>query len=171
MPVGLNQVTPIPIIVHQVPDFDQDSWTENPTEKPSSVTTQPNHNNNNNNSFFSDGQTTSQCSAGDQAFDRVCTSNSDPTDQISRETSAITNGATTASTPSELSGDAVASETLTTDDMAVETLTTDDMAIETLTTNGTAAEPETTNETTSGQPTINGEDAQESSTASQDMVQ
>ena len=153
MPVGLNQVAPIPVVARQIPDFDQDSWSANPTEKTtdSSVTTLPNHNNNNSNSLFSDGQT-----AGDQALDHVCTSNSD-TDQINK--SATTNGATTASIPSELSGDAAASETLTTDDF------------ETLTTNNTAAEPQTTNETTNELPTINGEEAQESSTASQDMVQ
>ncbi|XP_054470278.1 endophilin-B1-like, partial [Anoplopoma fimbria] len=50
-PVGLNQVTPIPIVVHQIPDFDQDSWNSNPptaTEK----NTQPNNNNNNNNNII-----------------------------------------------------------------------------------------------------------------------
>ncbi|KAA8581982.1 hypothetical protein FQN60_008722, partial [Etheostoma spectabile] len=77
---GLNQVTPIPIVIHQVPDFNQDSWTTNPpaaTEKPkdSSVTTQLNNNNNNNNNnsnnnennFFSDGQATTRCLAVNQA--------------------------------------------------------------------------------------------------------
>ncbi|XP_044022252.1 endophilin-B2-like isoform X2 [Siniperca chuatsi] len=189
-PAGLNQVTPIPIFDHHLPDFDQDSWTANPppgTEKTtdSSVTTQPpdqTNNNNNNNTFFTDGQATSHCSAADQAFDHVCTSNSDshPKDQISvlgrtvstptnRATAAITNDAgilrTTASPPSGLSG--TSNESQTANAVASETVTTSAMAIETLTTNGMAAEPQTTNETARELPTINGEDVQQSSTVVQ----
>ncbi|XP_074515897.1 endophilin-B1-like isoform X2 [Sebastes fasciatus] len=167
-PVGLNHVTPIPIIVHQIPDFDQDSWTRNPpprTERTadSSVSTQPNNNNNNNNTFFSDGQATSHCSVVSQVLDRDST-------RTNGATAAITNGAgslTTASPPSELSGTSIE----TANAVASDTITTDDLAVETLTTNGMAAEPQTTNETTSEVPIINGEDVQESSTASQDMVQ
>ncbi|KAF1374649.1 hypothetical protein PFLUV_G00231300 [Perca fluviatilis] len=179
---GLNQVTPIPIVVHQVPDFNQDSWTANPpaaTEKTknSSVTTQPNNNTNNNN-FFSDGQATSHCLAVNQALDHVCSSNSDShqTDQISAvsitasagtngATAAITDGAgsltttTTASPPSELSR--TSNEPQTANAVASETITANDIAIETLTTSGMAAEPQTANETASVLPTINGEDAQE----------
>lgn len=197
-PVGLNQVTPIPIVIQQIPDFDQDSWTANPppgTEKgqtDSSITTQSpyqTNNNNNNNTLFTDGQAISHCSAANQAIDHVSTSNPDthPTDQISAlsrtastptngATAAVTNGAgslttttTAASLPSELSGTSDGSRTA--DAVASETMTTDDMAIETLTTNGMAAEPQTTNETASELPTINGEDVQESSTASQAVVQ
>ncbi|XP_078134153.1 endophilin-B1-like [Sander vitreus] len=173
---GLNQVTPIPIVVHQVPDFNQDSWTANPpaaTEKTkdSSVTTQPNNNNNNN--LFSDGQATSHCLAVNQALD-MSNSDSNQTDQMSAvsitaspgtngATAAKTNGAgsltTTVSPPSELSG--TSNESQTANAVASETTTTDDITIETLTTSGMAAEPQTTNETASVLPTINGEDAQE----------
>lgn len=179
---GLNQVTPVPIVVHQVPDFNQDSWTANPpaaTEKAkdSSVTTQSSNNNNNNNNLFSDGQATSHCLAVNQALVHVCSSNSDShqTDQISAvsitaspgtngATAAKTNGAgslttTTASPPSELSG--TSNESQTANAVASETTTTDDITIETLTTSGMAAEPQTTKETASVLPTINGEDAQE----------
>ncbi|XP_033468362.1 endophilin-B1-like [Epinephelus lanceolatus] len=173
-PVGLNQVSPIPIIVHQIPDFDQDSWTAAEKTTDTSVTPRPNHNNNNN-TFLSDGQTT------DQALDHVTASNSEshPTDQIrtataqtNGATTAIANGAgslTTASQPSELSG--ASNESQTANAAATETVTTDDTAMETLTTNGVAAEPQTANETASELPAINGGDAQESSAASEDMVQ
>ncbi|XP_042356916.1 endophilin-B1-like [Plectropomus leopardus] len=182
-PLGLNQVTPIPIVVHQIPDFDQDSWTAYPpagTEKTTeaSITTLPN-NNNNNNTCLSDGQATSHCSTTNQASDYVSASNLDidPTDQITTAsvqtngaTTLITNGAgslTTASQTSKLSG----TESQTANVAAGATITTDDMAVETLTINGVAAELQTTNESASELPAINGEDAQESSTASQDMVQ
>ncbi|XP_069566705.1 endophilin-B1-like [Brachyistius frenatus] len=95
-PVGLNQVTPLPVVIHQLPDFDQDSWTlTSPpeTEKNttySSLTSLPtdhtNHNNNNNNSFSADSRATgsrsaiSSQSSVNQAFDRVVAS--DQTDQL-----------------------------------------------------------------------------------------
>ncbi|XP_059210026.1 endophilin-B1-like [Centropristis striata] len=187
-PIGSNNVTPIPIIVHQIPDFDQDSWTANQpgtTEKStdSSVTTQPNNNNNNN--IFSDGQATSHGTADNQAFDQVSTSNPDshPTDQISAfsrtaitetkgEAATKTNGAaslTTASSPSELSG--TSNESKSPNAAASEAITTNDMPIKTLITNGTAAEPQTANETTSELLTINGEDVEEASTANDGMVE
>ncbi|KAM6917392.1 endophilin-B1-like [Lycodopsis pacificus] len=157
-PVGLNQVGPIPIVVHQIPDFDQDSWTSNPpaaTEKnpDCSVTTQPN-NNNNNNTFFSD----------EQGLDHVCTSNSGQISalgrtasaQTNRATAAITNGAgsqtTTTSPPSELSGN----ESQAANAGASDAITVDNMAVDALTTNGVAVEPQTTNETTREAPPVNG---------------
>ncbi|XP_070698532.1 endophilin-B1-like [Pempheris klunzingeri] len=180
-PVGLNQVTPIPVVIHQLPEFDQDSWTVNPlpgTEKTtdSSVTTQPRNqtNNNNNNTFLSDGQAISHSSVADRAFDHVSASNSDPTDQKSAVSqtanvaaAAITNAA--ASPPSERSG--TSNEPHTEKAVASETITTNDMAAETSVTNDMAAEPQTANGTASSLPPINGEDVQESSTASQAAVQ
>uniref|UniRef100_UPI0037E75901 endophilin-B1-like n=1 Tax=Semicossyphus pulcher TaxID=241346 RepID=UPI0037E75901 len=178
-PAGSNHVTPIPIVVHQVPDFDQDSWTANPPPKEtatgSSVTTQPpaeTNKNNNNNNFPTDVQTTSQLAAS-QALDHVCTSNlqNHPTDQITEltqtnrathETNNCAGGLhqTDVPPPSELSEASNTSQTASV--VASETVTTNDSAIETLATNGVAPEPETTNETTSQLPTSNGEDVQES---------
>ncbi|XP_068558477.1 endophilin-B1-like [Cebidichthys violaceus] len=170
-PAGLKQVGPIPIVVHQIPDFDQDSWTSNPlatTEKKtdSSVTTLPNNNNNNNNTVFSDEQATSHWSVVNQGLDHVCTSNPGQISALSRTASAQTNGATaaitndagsqtttTTSSPSELSGN----ESQAANAGASDTITADYM-----TTNGVAAEPQTTNETTREAPPVNG-DVQESS--------
>ncbi|KAF3845216.1 hypothetical protein F7725_008379 [Dissostichus mawsoni] len=180
-PVGLNQVTAVPIEVHNNPDFSQDSWTANPpasTEKStaSTVTIQQNNNHNNNN-LFSDGPATSHCSVINQALHHVSTANSDShcTNQIaalSRTTSAQNNAGTAETTngavppPSHLTGN----ESHNGNASASDTATTDDMTTETLTTNGMSAEPQTANEIASKQPTINGEDVQESS-ASQDMRQ
>ncbi|XP_035529213.1 endophilin-B1-like isoform X2 [Morone saxatilis] len=168
-PVESNQVIPIPVVVHQLPEFDQDSWTVNPphaterTTKDSSVTTQPpdqTNNNNNNNTFFTDCQASSYYSAANPAFDDVRTSNSDghPRDPITAfsRTSTIT---TTASPPSELSG------------TSNESHTADAVATETSTTNGVAADPQTARTSASELATINGEDVQESSTDSQSVVQ
>ncbi|XP_038585276.1 endophilin-B1-like [Micropterus salmoides] len=189
-PIGSNRVSPIPIFVHQLPEFDQDLWTANPppgTEKTtdSSLSTAPhNQTNNNNNTFFTDVQATNHRSAVNQALN----SDSHLTDQISalsrtastltnRATAALTNDAhsltttttaAAASLPSELSGTSnqsqtanlVASETITTDNMATETVTTNGMAPEPQITNGMAPEPQTTNETASELPANNGEDVQ-----------
>lgn len=168
--VGLNQGTPLPILVHQLPEFDQDSWTLNPPPATdTSVTTQPpnqTNNNNNNNTFFSNSQVTSHRSAANQAFNHARTSNSEPTD-----TAAISNGTgttkTTASPPSELSG----SECQTAGAVGNETITTDNMDIEASATNGTVAEPQTANDAASELPAINGQDVQESSTDSQAVLQ
>ncbi|KAK1894725.1 Endophilin-B1 [Dissostichus eleginoides] len=186
-PVGLNQVTAVPIEVHNNPDFSQDSWTANPpasTEKStaSTVTTQQNNNHNNNN-LFSDDPATSHCSVINQALHHVSTANSDShcTNQIaalSRTSSAqnnaanaeTTNGAgkgtTTVPPPSQITGN----ESHNGNASASDTATTDDMTTEPQTANGMSAEPQTANEIASKQPTINGEDVQESS-ASQDMGQ
>ncbi|XP_032357015.1 endophilin-B1, partial [Etheostoma spectabile] len=157
---GLNQVTPIPIVIHQVPDFNQDSWTTNPpaaTEKPkdSSVTTQLNNNNNNNNNnsnnnennFFSDGQATTRCLAVNQALYPVCSSylDSPQTDQITAvsitasagtnsATAAIPSGAgslTTTTTTTTTAADSPPSELSgTSTSVASETITTEDIAVE-----------------------------------------
>ncbi|KAM8917567.1 endophilin-B1-like [Spinachia spinachia] len=67
---AVNGVTPIPKVVHQILDFDQDSWTSNhpqqlKKEKDLFVTTQPNNNNNNNNNstLSCEEQATSHCLA------------------------------------------------------------------------------------------------------------
>lgn len=174
----LNQVTPVSKVVHQIPEFDQDSWTiDNPPPRTEKTTTdfpgntqppdQTNNNNNNNNTFFTDDRATGQCSAANRAYTSNCDSH--PTGRIStlsrtadRAAAATTNGASsltmTATPPSELSG--TSSQSQTADAVAGETITTDDMAVETLTTNGVAAEPQPTNETRE-LPVINGEDVQE----------
>ncbi|TMS20959.1 Endophilin-B1 [Larimichthys crocea] len=168
--VGLNQGTPLPILVHQLPEFDQDSWTLNPPPATdTSVTTQPpnqtnNNNNNNNNTFFTNSQVTSHRSAANQAFNHARTSNSEPTAAISNGTGTTT---TTASPPSELSG----SECQTAGAVGNETITTDNMDIEASATNGTVAEPQTANDAASELPAINGQDVQESSTDSQAVLQ
>ncbi|KAG8013210.1 Endophilin-B1 [Nibea albiflora] len=162
--VGLNQGAPRPLVVDQLPEFDQDSWTlSSPPATDTSVTTQPPNqtNNNNNNTFFTNSQVTSHRSAANQAFNHACTSNSEPTD-----TAAMSNGTgttTTASPPSELSG----SECQTAGAVGNETITTDNMDIEASATSGTVAEPRTANDAASELPAINGEDVQESSTGSQ----
>ncbi|TKS86900.1 Endophilin-B1 SH3 domain-containing GRB2-like protein B1 [Collichthys lucidus] len=170
--VGLNQGTPLPILVHQLPEFDQDSWTLNPPPATdTSLTTQPpnqTNNNNNNNTFFTNSQVTSHRSAANQAFNHARISNSEPTD-----TAAISNGTgtttttTAASPPSELSG----SECQTAGAVGRGAITTDNMDIEASATNGAVAEPQTANDAASELPAINEQDVQESSTDSQAVLQ
>ncbi|XP_068435748.1 endophilin-B1-like [Clinocottus analis] len=99
---------PVPVVVHQIPDFDQDLWTSSDpiaaTEKnpDSSVTSQPINNNNNNNNCFSEEQLTSH-SGEISALGRTASA------QTNGATSAMTNQTTTTtktttSPPSELSG-------------------------------------------------------------------
>lgn len=82
-PIGLNQVTPIPVVIHQLPDLDQYSRTVNPppgTEKittDSSVTTRPPDQTNNNNNNENDSQEIRYHSAANRAVDDVCLLNSD----------------------------------------------------------------------------------------------
>lgn len=165
-PVRLNRVTPGPIVVNQLPEFDQDSWTINPpfgtgrTTTDSPANTQPpdqTNNNNNNNTFFSNGHPTDSNSTVGRTADRAAAATTNWTSSL----------ATTASPPSEPSG--TSNESQTVDAVASETITTDDMAVEPLTTNSMAAEPQPINETRE-LPAINGEDAQESSTDSQVVV-
>ncbi|KAM7403387.1 hypothetical protein PAMA_004032 [Pampus argenteus] len=180
---GLNEVTPIPIVVHQLPEFDQDSWTANPPPGTEKATTDSsgqtnNNNNNNNNTFPTD-------SPANKAFDHVCTSNSDShlTVQLSAPnrnaraaaeppassltlnfstTAAITNGAgsvtiATIRPPSQPSGSSHEPQTETA------------LSPETQTINDTAAEPQIANETQSTLSSISREDTQESSSGSQDV--
>lgn len=156
-PTRLSQVTPVPVLVHQIPDFDQDSWTvDNPLPETDKATTgspgntQPpdqtnNNNNNNNNTLFPINQATSQCSTANQA----CTPSLDshPKDCIltlsrtaDRATDATTDGANSLTTASPLPGLSRASNQ-TAEPITGETITTSDVAMETLTSRVTAAEP------------------------------
>lgn len=159
---------PIPIIVHHIPDFDQDSWTSSPlgaTEKnPDTSVTTKSSNNNNNNTCFSDEQATSHCSVVNQRL-HVWTPNSGQISaraQANGETAAITNPTTTTTTtspPPELTGD----ESQTANAVACCTTTSDHVIIETL--------KQPTTPQTSG-PALNEEDVPESSSAAgQDGVQ
>ncbi|TNN78306.1 Endophilin-B1 [Liparis tanakae] len=167
-PSGAAPPPPIPIVVHQIPDFDQDSWTSSPlgaTEKKpdTSVTTKSSNNNNNNNTCFSDEQATSHCSVVNQRL-HAWTPNSgqiSASAQANGETAAITNptttttSTTTTSPPPELTG----YESQTANAAACCTTTTDNLTIETL------------KQPTSG-PALNEEDVPESSSAAgQDGVQ
>lgn len=170
-PTGLNHVTPVPIEVHQVPDFNQDSWTVNSTPtaeaatKDFSVTTQPpdstNMNNNNNNN----GQTSSQFATANQACDHAETSDSQsmPRDQIpdppqtneaAGTNSGATNGATNGASALHQTDGSPLSE------LSSSEITTAEVS-ESITTNGMAVESETTNGSTTQLPVSNGEDVQE----------
>ncbi|KAM7376137.1 hypothetical protein PAMP_005882 [Pampus punctatissimus] len=172
---GLNQV------VHQLPEFDQDSWTANPqpgNEKATTVSSGQTNNNNNNKTFPT-------YSPANKALDHVCTSNSDShlTVQLSApsrnakvaaeppassltlklsETAAITNSAgsvtiATIRSPSQFGGSTHEPQTETA------------LSPETQTINDTAAEPQIANKTQSMLPSINREDIKESSSGSQDV--
>lgn len=181
-PTRLSQVTPVPVDVHQIPEFDQDSWTvDNPlagTEKATTDSpgnTQPpdqtnNNNNNNNNSLFPTNQATSQCSTAN----RVCTSSpaSHPTDRIltlsrtaDRAVAATTDGANSLTAASPLPELSRASNQ-TAEPIAGKTVTTNDMAMDTLTSNVMAAEPLSGSEIRE-LPASNGEKVQEFWTGSQ----
>ncbi|XP_032402497.1 endophilin-B1-like [Xiphophorus hellerii] len=82
-PVGLDQVTAVPKVVRQLPDFDQDSWTlaiGPKTETDLSSSDHTNNNNNNNSAFSTSGQSSGHQPAvknqllTDQTFDLVFTS-------------------------------------------------------------------------------------------------
>ncbi|KAF3701010.1 Endophilin-B1 SH3 domain-containing GRB2-like protein B1 [Channa argus] len=167
-PVAVNQSTPNPIVVHHLPDFDQDTWTTNPpignenTTRCSLTTTQPpNQTNNNNNNNVSTGSQAARFhraikrqSSFNQPFDFVCTSDSDRhlTDQLSAPNgmvaTCVTTNRTTADPQSSQTVNAVASVAITTSDMAVE--------------------PQTSNETGSTHLTANEEDFQVSASGNQD---
>ncbi|XP_041828876.1 endophilin-B1-like [Melanotaenia boesemani] len=59
-PLGLDEITPMPVTVHQLPDFNQDSWTVN---SPPKTEVQPNYKNNNNNIFSTPSQANNHPSA------------------------------------------------------------------------------------------------------------
>lgn len=94
-PIRLNQVTSIPIVIHHLPDFDQDSWTTNPptgmenTVTDSFITTQlPDQtNNNNNNNTFSNGSQVVRC--------RSASDSRQSTDQLSAPSSTVNTSVTT----------------------------------------------------------------------------
>lgn len=168
-PVGLNQVTPVPMVVHQLPEFDQDSWTINPPTEPEKITRgspgntpDQRNNNNNNNTFITEGQQSlGHGSAANQAS--ILNSDSHPVDPVSalnRAAAAATNGGNSltvvASPPSELDGN--------------RSQTAEEVACDGMTSDGMAVEPQPVSETRQ-QPAIDGEDVQESSADGQDAVQ
>lgn len=176
-PTRLSQVTPVPVVVHQIPEFDQDSWTvDNPlpgTEKAttdSSGNTQPpdqtnENNNNNNNTVFPINQASSQCSAANQACmsspdshpaGRTLTLSRTP-DRAAAATTDGANSLTTVSPLPELSG----ASDQTAEPIAGETIITNDMAMETLTSGVMAAEPQSASGIRE-LPAFSGEDVQES---------
>ncbi|KAM4543167.1 endophilin-B1-like [Odontesthes bonariensis] len=77
-PLGLDQITPKPVVIHQLPDFDQDSWTVKSLPKTELIPDRANNNNNNN--FSTRSQANGQRSAVNgqshpsQAFGPVLTS-------------------------------------------------------------------------------------------------
>lgn len=158
-PVRLTLVSPGPVVVHQLPEFDQDSWTINPPsgtgKTVSPENTQPsdqtnNNNNNNNNTSFTNGH----------PADSNLTVSGTPDGAAAATIIWPSSLTTTASPPSELSG--ASNESQRMDAVASEVITTNAAAVESLTTNSTAAETQPTNE--SGElPAMNEEDVQESS--------
>lgn len=125
-PISANHITPLPVLVHQFPDFDQDSWTLNSPPQTvkttadssfSALLTHQTNNNNNNIIISTTRQTLSNHSpiysqsTTVQAIDRVSTPNQ--TDQLqapgmtARMSDAspastqvlISNGAATAASP------------------------------------------------------------------------
>ncbi|KAM9842184.1 endophilin-B1-like [Aulostomus maculatus] len=162
-PAGLNEVTPLPVVVHHLPDFDQDSWrTSSPPGTDKAVTPPPKQTNGNNNNNNADSLAARHCLSPGQVLDRFSSSHPDsrPANHppISY-TGALTNRATTAISeladgsggsppgppPSEFSGTTNGSEA----------------ASATLTTGEAPSEP----------PSVEGGDEQESSSHNQDVVQ
>ncbi|KAK2826494.1 hypothetical protein Q5P01_020708 [Channa striata] len=189
-PVALNQITPNPIVVHHLPDFDQDSWTTNPSAGPENTSySQPSNqtNINNNNNLCTGGQaarfhrTVKRQPSFNQSLDLLCTSDSDRhlTDQLSAPNATVSprvtaNRAAADPPPSRqiLAFSAVTSDTAS--EMAPSsqppqlTGSVDEFQVsavdgETITTSDTEAEARTSDETVSMDATTNGEDFQESS--------
>ncbi|XP_029349970.1 endophilin-B1-like [Echeneis naucrates] len=180
-PIGLNQDTPIPVFIHQLPDFDQESWTAGPppgTGTTTGVITQPlgqtNINNNNNSSLPSQTQEIRYSSAANQESDDVSVSNSHnysisqlsaPNRMVSSHVATnSTNGSAASSQTVVLSatasvsngtGSAVtSSQPLQPSESVGDSQTTNGVASDTMTTSPVADEPEITNETANEQPTI-----------------
>lgn len=154
----------MPVVVHQLPDFDQDSWTvsqfpgneKNATG--SSLTALPsdrtNNNNNNSNAIFIDSQGPRYCSE---------VTSQPPANQTlgNASTSApVANGACSVTTSS-------ASLPSQPNSTSSESHTAAAPPVDAVSTNGAAAELQATDET-SEQPVINGEDVQEASSGGQD---
>ena len=154
-----NQVTQIPVVVQQVPDFDQDSWTKN---------------NNNNNNQSSDSHEISNHAAASQASLNVCASDSD--NHTTAELSAA-NGTTAESSAAAPGGAAPGgaghAATTTTSSQPSQPQAANAVFHETMTTSAVADEPQATDEPGNDeQPAIKGGDVQESpSSASQDVVE
>lgn len=130
-PVDSNHITAAPVVVHQLAEFDQDSWTldARPGDRPeSSADRQTNKNHNNNNGFSSEA-----------AFDEAKAPKSDP---ISNHQSGANGEASSPpSEPSEASKAAVGDAT----------------AAGSSTSNGDSAEPQTTSRATDS---VNGQEDQ-----------
>lgn len=180
-----TNVTSVPIVVHHLPEFDQDSWTNNPptrrgrtknTVTESFITTQPPDQTNNNNNTFSTGSSVARChsasdrqSPSNEALDHICMSDSDrhSTGQLS---TLMTTNRMTAEPPASgqtLAFSAAANGTgsaMTIPHSQLSQLVgstdefqaTNAVASETMTTNDMAGEPQTNNEMSSRQPTANG---------------
>ncbi|KAG7238028.1 hypothetical protein INR49_031382 [Caranx melampygus] len=179
-PIGLNQVTPLPVIVHQLPDFDQDSWTACPPPGTEHVTTgfsvtthppdQTNNNNNNNSICSSDSQEIRHRLAYGASNSETHTTADQSSAAAGRAVSAhVVTNRTTAESPAAVINGAGGAVTTASSQAVDESQTVSAVASETMTTSAAADEPQTTNETANEQPAING-DVQESSSSSQDVV-
>ncbi|KAG7510172.1 endophilin-B1-like [Solea senegalensis] len=177
---GSNQVTSLPLVVHHLPDFNQDSWTVNPpsvngkTSTDSSVhtqlldTTNNNYNNNNNNEGHS-SEKNRYFSAATQAV-YVSTSNSDnhTTDQLSAAEAAASGHTVKNSSAAAISNDA--GHEMTTPSprpsQPSATLTESQMenavSSETMATSAVADELQTSIETANEQLVVDEDDVQES---------
>ncbi|XP_072221336.1 endophilin-B1-like [Leuresthes tenuis] len=167
-PLGLDQITPMPVVIHQLPDFNQDSWTVNSLPKTELAPDRANNNNNNNNNFSTRSQANGLQSAVNgqsrpsQAFAPVLTfeqqdevqspgtagrtrvAADSPDAPASAPTQTVNNragGATTAASPP--------SQPASTQNRSQPA-------------NSAVADPQTTSETPE-QPLMNGEDVQKSS--------
>ncbi|XP_062252443.1 endophilin-B1-like [Platichthys flesus] len=159
-PTGSNQATRIPVVVQQIPDFDQDSWTERPssdsdkTTTGSSVHTQPldpsnnNNNNNNNNKQSSDSLEISNRAAANQASLSVCASDSDnnTTAQLSAANRTVGVHTTTDRTTAEFSAavaDGSGHKATTTSSPPSQPQAANTVSRETMKTSAVADEPQT----------------------------
>ncbi|XP_058471111.1 endophilin-B1-like isoform X2 [Solea solea] len=177
---GSNQVTSLPLVVHHLPDFNQDSWTVNPpsvngkTTTDSSVHTQlldttNNNNNNNNNNEGHSSEKSRYFSAATQAV-YVSTSNSDnhTTDRLAAAEAAASGHAVENSSAAAISNDA--GHKMTTPSprpsQPSATLTESQMenavSSETMATSAVADKLQASIETANEQLVINEEDVQES---------
>ncbi|KAM9354403.1 endophilin-B1-like [Pholidichthys leucotaenia] len=187
-PAGLNQITPLPVAVHRLPDFDQDSWTLNSV--PRTIKDKPNFpltslppvqfNNNNNNSVFStDSQgarfrsSTSSQSTSSQATGHLCLSyqTSQPhapnralvtttTEELGATASAINGAADVSAAAASPASQPSANSS---ESQATNAIVTEMTAID-----GLTADPQTTQN--GNQIIINGDDDQESSPGNHDLV-
>lgn len=175
-PVELDQVTPLPVVVHHLPEFDQESWTR--TSSPQTMTdsssntlppVETNKNNNNNKSSIhcQDAEQhpaiNGQLSIS-QASEYVDTSNR--TEQAPSRTEHQT-------PPTNADADIVRETTISPpsqpDAATAKPQIENTVSNESAAANGPAPDPQRTNETVE-QRGVNGEDVQESSSDGQDVV-